>query len=119
MIDKRSQVRRIQSLLTTLSQENYWGKLEVCFENGNVIYATQVKQHKPKTVEATLIEVSRFVQDLLNGKNNNLIEELSIKITNGKPHLILKKQGSLEYVVDSDIVEQGEKYIPEECKNAT
>jgi hypothetical protein len=51
MIDKVNQAKRASILIQRLGEKNFYGRLEVRFENGNIVHITQSKNIKIDQVE--------------------------------------------------------------------
>lgn len=107
MIDKRSQIRRMQALVVTKSMENFYGDITIKYENGNIVCAKIVENVKPTDHTSALDIINNFLTSLKVGDSEKTI---ILKKINGKPHLCVTQSGAIEQIVELDTLEAAEGF---------
>jgi len=107
MIDKRSQIRRMQALVVTKSMENFYGDITIKYENGNIVCAKVVENVKPTDHNSALDIIQEFLSSV---KLDDSDKTIVLKKINGKPHLCVTQSGSIEQVVELQMLEAAEGF---------
>lgn len=109
MIDKRSQIRKVQALVIDKVMSSFFGELYLKFEHGNIVHCRVTENKKPTTIEDVMGLVKEYLEtDSLDEEK----WELLIRKISGGPHIVAIVRGGLEEIVTLETIDRAEAHRP-------